>query len=258
MNTRTTDLMLKLWNCTPASIARHLGSTTAAARMARPILNCLMPDGIREISVRSGLAAGLKLPIDLQQEKFYWTGTHDSHVQRAIYDNLTAGMTFWDIGAHIGFMSIIASRAVGPFGHVHAFEPFSGNFARLTNTIELNHVRNVVPHNLAIGDRRGSAELFIGDTTGTNSLANKHAGKGSILVACETIDALSEQLGVPDLIKIDVEGAEVEVLLGGRQTFLRSKPTIIVEANAIDRCRAVLPGYEFKLLANIDWLCTLP
>jgi FkbM family methyltransferase len=163
-------------------------------------------------------------------------------------------MIFWDIGAHIGFMSFIAARIVGPRGQVHAFEALPSNVARLKRAVQLNGFSNVTVHNLAVAASSGIRRFFPHGSSLMGSLTRENGGE-AISVQSRTMDELSASLGSPGLVKIDVEGAEVEILEGGKNILATGVPLIIEISEQFERCRSLLPGYKLEHLAKIDWLC---
>jgi FkbM family methyltransferase len=137
---------------------------------------------------------------------------------------LEPGDLFIDVGANIGLYSILAARKVGSTGRVLAFEPSSREFARLLANLELNDARVVTPFSAALSSAPGFLELHIAPThTGLNTLkvsdATEHAFRNArvqtvgVLRFDEAIAPLLNGKRVK-LVKIDVEGAEMEVLLG--------------------------------------------
>ena len=149
------------------------------------------------------------------------------------------GMTFVDIGANEGLFTLFAARRVGRHGRVVAVEPSSRERRSLAANIARNRLGNVsvVPH--ALADRAGSARLQIAAKLhgGHNTLgAFSYADVGAVAVEdvpVETLDALADRLalGRVDVIKIDVEGAEVKVLSGGRKLLAAHRPILLIEAN---------------------------
>ena len=207
--------------------------------------------------VRAGHGRGIRLPLDPTREKYYWAGQHDVPVQDTLIRVLERGAAFWDIGAHIGFFTILASRAVGPGGRVHAFEPMPGNRQRLERTIQLNGTANVTVHDIAVGRSDGSATLHGHQASAMWTLVAERGEKHGIDVACRTIDTIASDIGDPAVIKIDVEGAELDVLRGGLATISRSRPTLVVEFAApeyVAPARTLLPSYRFEQLSDFDWL----
>jgi FkbM family methyltransferase len=140
---------------------------------------------------------------------------------------LREGMTVFDVGASVGEMSLLFSRFVGN-GAVHAFEASAKVFSRLQTVCDLTGRRNVVLNHCAVSDREGVVSLHVyDDHLGWNSLAARPLAEYGIAVApprieevsATTIDRYCEEHEIEriDLLKIDVEGAEYQVLLGARR-----------------------------------------
>src|SRR6202165_5788560 len=110
--------IVELANRLPSFIATPLRDNERAKRALRPLLNRLLPSRPPCVVVRSGPADGMRLLIYPKNEKYYWTGWHERPVQEALQRLLRPGMTFWDVGAHIGFFSCLAGRLVGTDGRV--------------------------------------------------------------------------------------------------------------------------------------------
>lgn len=204
---------------------RLLGKIRRAARTLR----CLRP-----VTVRGGVGAGLKM--DLRHASaWYGHGTNELPVQDAVGATLRPGDVFFDIGANVGFFSLIAARLVGPRGSVVAFEPVPANAAAIRRNASLNRLTNVHVIEAAVSDDEGVAELRLDRHPGGAVLASPGSrdgrGKEIITVPRVTIDGLVErhEAPVPTLIKIDVEGTEDKVLAGLARTAVRCRPVLICE-----------------------------
>lgn len=150
---------------------------------------------------------------------------------------LVEGMTFVDAGAHVGQYSLIASELVGAAGEVHAFEPEPANFRQLRANCVLNDLRNVSCNNLALDREAGTALLYQSDiaNAGASSLRpTVYYGGRQVSVSKTTLDnyAASAPLRRLDLVKLDVEGAELGVLEGGAEVIGRFKPMLIFEISS--------------------------
>jgi FkbM family methyltransferase len=166
-------------------------------------------------------------------------------------------MTAWDVGAHIGFLTVIASRAVGRDGQVHAFEPHDDNRARLLETLRLNDLDNVSVHDVALSSQSGLVPFYRHRFTTSWSLDADRGQGHEADVRCTTLDDLAESIGTPDLIKIDAEGVELEVLRGGASVIAETRPVLIVEFSTpqlVDDARSLLSDYSFELLADRHWV----
>jgi FkbM family methyltransferase len=204
------------------------------------------------VTVRSGPAQGASLLIDARTEKFLWTGLHEPAVQQAMTALLQPGMTFWDVGAHVGFFTVLGARLIGDRGHVHAFEPVEANRARLSAALDKNGCSNVTIHDVALSSARGEAVLHAHESSAMWSLAGE--GEDGVTVRCETLDSLG--LPPPDLIKIDAEGVELEVLRGGGELLSTVRPALLVEFTTeelVEEARRLLPGYGFEHLEQHHW-----
>lgn len=251
------DGMIAVLNMIPGSLAARFRNGALVTRALRPLVNRLLPGRAAWIVVRSGPARGLRLLIEPKTEKFYWTGAHEVAVQQTIADLLKPGMTFWDVGAHIGFFSLLASRRVGARGRVHAFEPMAQNRARLEAAIAANGLTNVTVHELALGRVGGDALLYPHESSLMWTLCPEPGRPGGVTVRCRSLDEVAESAGSPDLIKVDAEGAEVDVLRGGLRLLSRLRPPLVVEFSSdavVADARALVPFYTFSRLGPHHWL----
>jgi FkbM family methyltransferase len=245
----------------PAALAACLRAGTRPSRVLAPVLNAFLPSAETIVTIRSGAAAGLRIPIHPRGEKFYWTGAYEPEVQSALMRLLRPGMSFWDIGAHAGFMTLLASRLVGERGVVHAFEPAEPTRQRLLVALRANDTTNVLVHDVAVGAESGTTRLY---SHGSSSMWTTVAELGEAPagdVAARTLDELAEELGAPDLIKVDVEGAETDVLRGGSTLLASGRSKLLVEfgsAGLLDQARAVCPQYAFTQLDDSHWLLEGP
>jgi FkbM family methyltransferase len=148
---------------------------------------------------------------------------------------LRPGMTFLDIGGHIGQYSLVASPLVGPTGQVHSFEPDPETFAWLRDNCRRNGLTNVRLNQVGLADRASVQTLYFSyrHDIGSNSLAQpKHFSGRSVDVTCLRLDdyVRSHGIGRVHLCKMDVEGAELAVLRGGERLFSGpQRPVLILE-----------------------------
>jgi FkbM family methyltransferase len=168
---------------------------------------------------------------------------------------LRPGMTVVDAGAHHGFYTLLASRLVGRTGRVVAFEPSPRERKRWRAHVRINLCRNAEIHACALGDDDHEQNLCVvqGREDWCNSLREPHVGGQYIPVRVQVkrLDEVLGELQVPELhvLKLDVEGAELSVLRGARETLLSSRPVILAEVQDL-RTRAW--GYHAQDL--IDFL----
>jgi FkbM family methyltransferase len=251
------EQVIRLGNAVPDPVADRLTSTSLGARLLRPIINRCVPSGPTAIVVRSGAAKGIRLFIDPGREKFYWTGTHEPHVQQALVSLLKPGMTFWDVGAHIGFFTLLASRLVGRSGQVRAFEPMPQTRERLEKSIKLNHVKNVFVQDCALGSTDADSILHVPTSTTMSTLIPQTGDYTRYTVQCRTLNQIAYEFSIPDVVKIDAEGAELDVIRGGLELLSAHHPTLLVEFTnnqILTEAQALLPRYRFSVLGSNHWL----
>ena len=149
------------------------------------------------------------------------SGEWEPNVTAAFTRALAPGDVCLDIGAHIGYYTLLASRLVGSRGHVYAFEPSPENYRRLRANVDLNGLRNVTTAQLAVGDEERRAVLYVGApyNTGLTTLDPVLAAKSTTPLRETIVDVgpvtsvmRPEDLARVRVIKIDVEWHEIEVL----------------------------------------------
>jgi FkbM family methyltransferase len=191
-------------------------------------------DGLYWSHVVLGPLRGARFAMPALERPAYALGTYERHVVSAMRTHVVAGATAYDIGAHVGYLTLVLSRIVGPSGTVFAFEPDPRNREVLARNLAMNGARNVELSPLAVSEVSGmiSFATFPGYST-VGHLANAETPSDAevISVGATTIDEFIFQAGhpAPSLVKIDVEGAEDKVLRGATETLARIRPTIICE-----------------------------
>lgn len=192
-----------------------------------------------------GLFFNRKLPTYYQGYWFWlprknWNSLfsqYESYTAQAIKNNLEAGETFWDIGANIGWFSLFAAKIVGSNGRVFAFEPSPDVFNLLCpNTRGLDSIR-VFQSGVGNADTvaafaahgASSSASFVEEVTKINQHYLQEIPIRKIEVNIRKLDTLVKALGRPRLVKIDVEGFELEVLRGATDLLSTAQPTLIME-----------------------------
>ena len=176
-----------------------------------------------------------------------WIGTYEREVQRLFLSSIGPGDTVLDIGANVGFFSLLASRLVGPTGRVIAFEPSPRNLEFLRRHLTMNSVQNVEVHPLAVADKPMRSRLEVDARHPSIAKLGAHG----VPIEVVSLDHLLERecLPLPSLVKIDVEGAESKVLEGASTVLAKARPLVLLEAHGwrqADGCKALLLalGYE--------------
>ena len=164
-------------------------------------------------------------------------GNYELSETHFIKSNLNEGMTFVDIGANIGWFTLIAAKAVGPKGRVYAFEPRTYLYKYLLKSIKLNNFDWVKAYNYALGDKDQILHIGWGkknENLGGTWLITSDEVRSELTehdferIEVKRLDQLLQNCSV-DLIKIDIEGAEYLAIKGAEQIISESKPTILSE-----------------------------
>jgi len=180
-----------------------------------------------------------------------WIGTYERRKRAAFEKVVKPGSVVFDIGAHVGFYTLLASILVGEDGKVFAFEPSPRNLNFLNRHIELNGRRNITVMPVAIWSKAGVSYFQEGPTSATGSILSQ----GTIEVRTVQLDqaVADAELPSPDFLKIDVEGGELEVLRGACRVLSDARPTIFLATHGPEvhrQCCDLLRqlGYELTAL----------
>lgn len=222
---------------------REYGKFTILQKLYFPYLSS--PNLSAEIvRMRAGFRLHLR-PVELLQAHLYLFGTYELPTTNFVRQFLKTGDVVFDIGANIGYMSLYFSQCVGASGKIYAFEPEQKNHQALLDNVELNKSQNIIIQRLAATDVAKTLKLY---------LAQDNFGAHSTVFNDETLtENYEEILGIPldtfvqekqidtiTLVKIDVEGAEYEVLQGMKEILKQQRPILIVELNdALQRKRGL-------------------
>jgi len=169
------------------------------------------------------------------EREVYYQGAYEAGTLHVLSSVLRPGDVFLDAGANIGLVSLVASHVVGSQGRVYAFEPVPDTIALLKRNIALNDARNVCVEATALGAVDETRPIYehLDVNRGAASLVPVGEVQPSGAVPVTTLDAFVRKAGLERAIraiKIDVEGWEAEVVLGGRHTLADSAaPVLIVE-----------------------------
>lgn len=186
-------------------------------------------------------------PSDTIGKAIALTGIYEFAPTELVRAYLKDGDFFVDVGANAGYYSLVAARRVGERGRVVAFEPFTRVRQRLLRNIELNALRQVTVRTEAVGRTRGRVHLAPPTIVGNDGTATISANPvaGGLDVDCAPLDDIE---GMPDLVKIDVEGHEAEVFAGmDRLLGSESAPTLLFESFRIAEDRAVLERHGYSV-----------
>lgn len=208
-------------------------------------------------------------PSDYVQSEFFWLSSRDAWEIFHLKKLLKPGYVIFDVGANFGHYAITLADALQRDCKVYAFEPFPPNLERLRTNVRLNALENTIQvHAIGLADSVGSGHMTTrADNSGAATLAG--GANGGFRVELTTLDSFCAQHRIEklDFIKIDIEGYEEKLFLGGVRTIRRFAPLILIEldppklmraGSSVDRVVAQLNDFEYELrVAQRDHLVPL-
>jgi len=239
-------------------ILRSIHQVSVARQPMNWASRMLLPSSHQNIlKVRKGPGAGLRFELNPRWEIALWEGRHELQIQEWIANRLKTASVFYDVGAGFGFYSCLAARLGAD---VFAFEPDEANARAVARHTEFNGLNDRVQLlRLAVLNKTGIVQFKPASQDrghGNSAVANAETAGGlAFSVRCMSLDEFAVTHPLPDLIKIDVEGAESMVLEGARQLFERSHPQVICEVhdgdNEVKVCQWFEDrGYEVSKIGN--------
>jgi FkbM family methyltransferase len=209
------------------------------------------------VQVREGPAQGLWMSVNPRTGRTILEGAGEPEMQDALRKHLRPGMSFYDLGANIGFFTVLAARLVGPQGRVVSFEADPENALRLRENIERNNFSNVTVEQKAVWSAPGTvtfvrADSCVSPDRGLGHISPNTSASDSILVTAVSLDTYTRTIQAPDFLKCDVEGAELEVFAGARQLLADKRPGILCEMHSEMNCQQLL-----KEFADFGYICTM-
>jgi len=203
----------------------------------------------RSMTVRilRGELRGKKWIVGSQRNAF-WLGLYEPYLQKLIATEVKRGGTFFDVGANVGFYTLLAASLLAP-ERVFAFEPVPENVHFLKRHLDLNKIKNVEVLEVAISDEVGMCSFRLEQTRAMGRLDSG----GSFQVRATTLDHLLQQglIAPPSYIKMDIEGAEYRALLGAKECLEKYRPKLFLATHGTqvhDECCRLLRTLEFEIV----------
>jgi FkbM family methyltransferase len=218
----------------------------AAKRLATPVIQRM------DIVMSTRLPSGDVLYVDLANSVGRWIWLQGDYkgegpIKELIESTLSPGDVFFDVGANVGFFSLVAARKVGESGDVHSFEPNPQLASLLRRTVAANHLANLHVVEAAVGQRAGVGEMAVMKNSGYSHMLGGAADVESEggrwhAVSVKTLgldDYVARSVPqMPRLLKMDIEGAEVDAIDGAQQLFSNAEgPDVICEVGAANLAR---------------------
>ena len=216
------------------------------SRAIRNGLNASLPNEIQAVEISAGLLRGQMMFLDLQSEKDFWLGAYEDPLIDALKRKSKKGMLSYDIGANIGYISLIMARLNGSQGQVISFEAHPENIARLQENIEINNLSQqikCIPK--AVSETSGKASFLVHASGAMGKLSDAFGRdenyKNQFEVDTIALDDFiyRDKHPAPDMIKIDIEGAEGLALMGMRRLLKEAKPTLLIELHGPEAAKTV-------------------
>lgn len=246
----------------PAGARRLLYRLGPMTRWLRRTINRSVPSGVQPYRIAAGALRGNWLLLDLQVDKDLWLGSYEPDVVQAILRFVPPSGIAYDLGANIGYTSLLLAQTLGPAGQVFAFEPLRQNVERLQQAIRLNHLESritIVP--AAVGAAGGKA-MFRVHTSVSMGRLEAGAGRDDGFVDNIPVDVVRLDDFVfgdghppPDVVKLDLEGGEGPALRGMERLLRDSRPCLLIELHGPQAAAEVktcleAAGYRLHRMQN--------
>lgn len=221
----------------PLPLKQGLYRFPPLARLIRNSINVSVSDGLSEVEIAAGDLKGYRILLNLKAEKSRWLGTYEPELAEVVREFVRPGMTVYDVGANIGYVSLLLAHAARPNGQVFAFEALPANVERIRCNIALNHLEDrITLVSQAVADKSGELTFYVHESVGMGKVAGS-AGRreeryqAEITVKTLSLDEFVYQDGnlAPDVVKMDIEGGEVLALPGMQRILREYHPLMLLE-----------------------------
>ena len=240
----------------PNSIKQAIYKVKPLARLIRGGLNRAAPSGLVEVRVAGGDLAGFTIRLDMQVDKDYWLGTYEPQLQSALRELIPAGAVIFDVGANIGYVSLLLAKAAGEAGKIFAFEALPSNVEQLQRNLALNGMEGRVTVIASAVTQAPGPVRFLVHASGGMGKAAGSAGRDDNYESEVTVPGISLDEFVygqgnppPQAVKMDIEGGEVLALAGMPRLLAEARPRMLMELHGPESSRVAwetlsAAGYE--------------
>jgi FkbM family methyltransferase len=179
----------------------------------------------------------------------YWLGSYELEKRSLFVTMVPAGGVVYDLGANVGYYTLLSSVLAGPQGRVYAFEPLPRNLNYLKRHLALNRIGNATVIEAAVAERGGTVRFEEDASTSKGRIG----AEGTLEVRSVGLDELAarERMPRPDLLKIDIEGGEFLALRGARKILADSHPAIFLSTHSgrvHKECLAFLESLGYRIV----------
>lgn len=244
----------KLFSSMPPRLFRFIRLLPGAGdAMLRAIDATSPPHALLLKRIRAGPLSGMTLDVDPRALDMV-IGRYEPAIQAVLESTLRAGDVAFDIGANLGYFTLVMAKQVGPRGRVVSFEPDPEMFSALTRNVGRNvgDSDGIIAVPAALGAEAGAGRFARGSRSTRGKVVS--AG-GDLEVDLMKVDDAADRFGVPRLLKIDVEGAELDVLRGAPTVLKSEKPLVLVELHSeeLERCcTQLLEEFGYECARRVD------
>jgi FkbM family methyltransferase len=224
-----------------------ISNTSLIGRILRLPLRLIPPQTV--LPILQGPVRGRKWIVGSGNHG-YWLGSYEMGKTALFAASVPAGGVVYDLGANVGYYTLISSFAVGAAGRVFAFEPLPRNADFLRRHLKLNRIEKATVIEAAVAERSGTIRFEPDSSTSRGRIG----GQGTLEVRAVAVDEWMEQedAPAPDLLKIDIEGAEALALRGAQRILTRRRPPIFLSThsgNVHRECLELLASFGYRVRA---------
>lgn len=239
--------------------ATRIGRVPWLGASLRGIGSWLLPRGSLVWGrIRGGPARDCWILLDARGGSDFLGGNREPPVQKVLSEWLAPGQVFYDVGANAGYFCLVASKLMGRSGKIFAFEAEPDVTYRLRSTLERNDLGQVTVVEKAVWSGNGTVKFDRGLGSPDRLVGRVREGDGAgpgdpIAVPSVSLDEFLRSAPPPDVVKCDVEGAEVEVFRGAANLLARHRPKVVCEVHSPENLQAIdgllrQSGYRMTLL----------
>lgn len=221
----------------PLSVKQAVYRFPPLARLVRGSMNAAAEDGLSQMTISGGPLRGYKILLNMKAEKSRWLGTYEPELAAMIAELVQPGDVVYDVGANIGYVSLLLAHVAGEKGRVFAFEALPANQERILRNVALNGLEERIRLvRQAVADKSGEMTFLVHESVGMGKLAGS-AGRveetyqAEITVASLSLDGFVYEQGNPhpQVVKMDIEGGEVLALPGMIRLLREARPILLLE-----------------------------
>jgi FkbM family methyltransferase len=220
----------------PNSVKQAIYNNKRLADFIRRRLNLAAPVGLTQVKIAAGDLAGYSILLDMQVEKDYWLGTYEPELQDAVREWIQPGAVIYDVGANIGYVSLLLAKAAGETAKVYAFEALPENAERWCKNMALNQLEaHLSLFAGAVTQETGPVRFLVNASGGMGKAAGS-AGRqdkymSEVNVPGISLDDFVYEQGnpSPQVVKMDIEGGEVLALPGMKRVLAQARPLLLLE-----------------------------